>query len=152
MRAEGWVTVDEAGGLSDLRWPDYGAPETAALRLCDELRRRRLRDDPVVWPLEEVTAFVRDLAGEYAGYWKKGTDDVAGAQRLVAEAVDILVAARVAARDPAGGVRALPAAGRYAATNAVLPAATLRAAGEPAAAQETIEDLRKQEEQEEETS
>ena len=126
VRAEGWVTVDEDRDLSDLRWPDYGAPETAALRLCDELRCRRLREDPPVWPLEEVVAFVRDLADEYAGYWKKGTDDGAGAQRLAGEGVDILVAARLAVRDPADGISALPAAGRYAATDPVVPASALR--------------------------
>ncbi len=132
VRAEGWVTVDETGELSDLGWPDYGAAETTALRLCDELRVRRLRRDPDVWPDGEVTAFVRDLAEEYAGYWKKGADDDAGAQRLSAEAVDILVAARVAVRvstgsADGGGLRALPAAARYAAADPVRPAPLLRA-------------------------
>lgn len=125
VRAEGWVTVDETGELSDLRWPDYGAAETTALRLCDELRGRRLRHDPDVWPDEEVAAFVRDLAEEYAGYWKKGADDDAGAKRLAGEAVEILVAARVATRSADGGLRALPAAARYAATEPVRPAPTL---------------------------
>lgn len=124
-RAEGWVTVDEDGELSDLRWPDYGAAETTALRLCDELRGRRRRRDPEVWPAAEVAVFVRDLAEEYAGYWKKGADDGAGAQRLAGEAVDILVAARLATRK-VGGLAALPAAGRYAAIDAVRPAPTLR--------------------------
>lgn len=132
VRAEGWVTVDETGELSDLRWPDYGAAETTALRLCDELRARRLRGDPGVWPDGEVRAFVRDLAEEYAGYWKKGADDDAGAQRLAGEAVDILVAARVAVRVPTqhgdeAGVNALPAAARYAAAQPVRPAPLLRA-------------------------
>lgn len=126
VRAEGWVTVDETGELSDLRWPDYGAAETTALRLCDELRARRLRHDPDVWPHDEVTAFVRDLAEEYAGYWKKGAADDAGAQRLAGEAVQILVAARVSARTADGGLRALPAAARYAAAEPVRPAPTLR--------------------------
>ena len=73
-----------------------------------------------------MVAFVRDLADEYAGYWKKGTDDGAGAQRLAGEGVDILVAARLAVRDPADGISALPAAGRYAATDPVVPASALR--------------------------
>ena len=125
VRAEGWVAVDEAGDLSDLRWPDYGAAETTALRLCDELRARRLRAEPDVWPLSEVASFVRDLSDEYAGYWKKGTEDVAGALRLANEAVGILVAARLAARQP-GGLSALPAAGRYAAIEAPRPTPALR--------------------------
>jgi uncharacterized protein (TIGR02678 family) len=127
VRAEGWVTVDETGELSDLRWPDYGAAETTALRLCDELRARRFRHDPDVWPDREVTAFVRDLSAEYAGYWKKGADDDAGAQRLAGEAVDILVAARVVTRRADGGLQALPAAARYAAAEPVRPAPILRA-------------------------
>jgi uncharacterized protein (TIGR02678 family) len=32
VRAEGWVTIDEAGDLTDLRWPDDGATATTALR------------------------------------------------------------------------------------------------------------------------
>ena len=127
VRAEGWVTVDESGDLSDLRWPNYGAAETAALRLCDELRARRLRGEPESWGTADVRGFVQELSGEYAGYWKKGSDDSAGALRLADEAIDLLVAARLAVRDP-GGLAALPAAGRYAATEAVRPAATLWAA------------------------
>lgn len=125
VRAEGWAAVDESGELSDLRWPDYGAAETAALRVCDELRARRRRGDPEVWPVAEVAAFVQDLSEEYAGYWKKGADDPAGARRLAEEAVDILVAARIALRHP-GAVAALPAAGRFAAVEPVHPAPTLR--------------------------
>ncbi len=125
VRAEGWVAVDESGELSDLRWPDYGAAETAALRLCDELRGRRGRGDPDVWPAREVVAFVQDMSGEYSGFWKKGTDDEGGARLLAAEAVDILVAGRLAVRHPEG-LAALPAAGRYAAAEAVRPAPTLR--------------------------
>lgn len=126
VREEGWVTVDETGELTDLRWPDYGAAETTALRLCDELRARRLRHEPDGWSEAEVVVFVRDLAEEYAGYWKKGADDEAGARRLAREAVDILVAARVADRAAGGELRALPAAARYAAVAPVRPAPTLR--------------------------
>jgi uncharacterized protein (TIGR02678 family) len=131
VRAEGWVTVDETGELSDLRWPDYGAAETTALRICDELRARRQRGEPPVWPRVEVEAFVRDLAIEYSGYWKQGAGDEPGARRLASEASDVLVAAKVAARDAAGGLQALPAAGRFAATQAVRPAPTLRPADPP---------------------
>ena len=133
-RAEGWVTLDETGELSDLHWPDYGAAETTALRLCDELRARRLdaeradhgdrSDRSDEWPISEVVAFVRQLSDEYAGYWKKGTDDDAGAQRLAEEAIDILVAGRLAARS-ATGLTARPAAARYAALDAVRPVPTL---------------------------
>ena len=114
VRAEGWVAVDEAGTLTDLRWPDYGAAETTALRLCDELRSRQRRHDPPRWASAEVTSFVQNLAVEYAGYWKQGTDSTAGAQSLVDEAVGILVAARLVLWH-LDGIEARPGAGRYAA-------------------------------------
>ncbi|MDQ1393184.1 MAG: hypothetical protein QOK39_1418 [Acidimicrobiaceae bacterium] len=120
VRAEGWVAVDEAGTLTDLRWPDYGAAETTALRLCDELRSRQRRGEPPRWASAEVTTFVQDLAVEYAGYWKQGTDSTAGAQSLVDEAVGILVAARLVRRCP-DGIEARPGAGRYAALAPLRP-------------------------------
>jgi hypothetical protein len=40
-RTEGWLTVDESGQLTDLRWPDYGAAKTAALRISEVLRAHR---------------------------------------------------------------------------------------------------------------
>jgi len=115
VRAEGWVAVDEAGTLSDLRWPDYGAAETTALRLCDELRSRKRRADPPRWAVGDITAFVQNLAVEYAGYWKQGTDSAAGAQSLAEDALAILVAARLVQRHP-DGIEARPGAGRYAAS------------------------------------
>jgi uncharacterized protein (TIGR02678 family) len=120
IRAEGWVAVDEAGDLTDLRWPDYGAAETTALRLCDELRARTGRRDPPVWPSAEVADFVRQLATEYAGYWKQGTDTRAGAENLAEQATAILVAGRLARRT-GNGVEARPGTGRYAAVGAVRP-------------------------------
>jgi uncharacterized protein (TIGR02678 family) len=120
VRAEGWVAVDEGGDLTDLRWPDYGAAETTALRLCDELRTRAGRGDPPEWRGVEVAVFVRHLATEYAGYWKQGTDTSAGAGNLADQAIAILVAARLARRTP-DGLEARPGAGRYAAIGSLLP-------------------------------
>jgi uncharacterized protein (TIGR02678 family) len=114
VRAEGWVAVDPDADLTDVRWPDYGAAQTAALRLCDELRTRRLRGDPACWPEGDVAAFVTDLAEEYAGYWPGET---AG---LAEDAVAILEALRLAERRD-GGLIARPAAGRYAATAPTAP-------------------------------
>lgn len=116
VRAEGWVTVDEAGELTDLRWPDYGAANTTALRICDELRGRQLRGEPAVWPWSEVADFTRRLAAEYAGAWKQGMDTPAGAEQLATEAVGTLMAARLVARHQ-DGVVARPAAARYAAAS-----------------------------------
>lgn len=122
VRAEGWVAVDEAGDLTDLRWPDYGATETTALRLCDELRHRRGRGDPPSWPWDELVGYVRGLADEYAGYWRKAASTDAGAIDLAEGAVAILVAARLV-RWTEAGIAALPAAGRYAAAAPSLPTA-----------------------------
>jgi uncharacterized protein (TIGR02678 family) len=123
VRAEGWVAVDEAGELTDLRWPDYGATETTALRLCDELRARHRRRDPSVWPTDEVVAFVQHLAVEYDGYWRQGTDTADGAESLVEGATAILVAARLALRRPEG-IEARPGAARYAAIAPLRPPPT----------------------------
>jgi len=122
VRAEGWVAVDEAGDLTDLRWPDYGAAETTALRLCDELRRRRGRGDAPPWPWDDLVTYVQALAVEYAGYWKKDADTPAGALDLAERAVAILVAARLVRRAESGVV-ALSAAGRYAVSAVALPTA-----------------------------
>lgn len=114
VRAEGFVAVDPDGTLSDVRWPSYGTPEAAALRLCDELRTRRDRGADEVWPRPEVEAFLAGLAAEYRGAWRKGTDTPDGAAALYDETVAILAALRLA--EPVdGGVRARPAAGRFAA-------------------------------------
>lgn len=133
VRAEGWVAVDESGDLTDLRWPDYGAAETTALRLCDELGARHRRGDPSRWPASEMTTFVRGLADEYAGYWRQGTESQAGAEALAERAVDLLTRARLARLHPEGGVEARSGAGRYAAADAVRPPGTLfDRAGSPA--------------------
>ncbi|HVX22247.1 MAG TPA: TIGR02678 family protein [Acidimicrobiales bacterium] len=123
VRAEGWVAVDEGGELRDLRWPDYGAPETTALRLCDQLRARAQGGDPAVWPADQVVAFVRGLADEYAGYWRGGADAAAGAEALAQQAAAILVAGRLGRWTPEG-LEARPGAGRYAAADAVRPEPT----------------------------
>jgi uncharacterized protein (TIGR02678 family) len=125
VRAEGWVGVDESGDLTDLRWPDYGAAETTALRLCDELRGRRGRGAAASWPWLEVVAFVQALAVEYEGYWKKDAASSSVALDLAERAVSILVAARLV-RSGDDGVTALPAAGRFAAAAAILPPPNLQ--------------------------
>ena len=116
VRAEGWVAVDPDSELTDVRWPDYGTAETAALRLCDELRARRLRGEPERWPRSEVASFVAGLAAEYAGYWRRDTTDGTGAAALADEAIAILGALRLAESDD-GALVARPAAARFAAVD-----------------------------------
>jgi uncharacterized protein (TIGR02678 family) len=115
VRAEGWVAVDFDGGLSDVSWPDYGTAETTALRLCDELRARRLRHDTKEWPADDVVAFVHDLAAEYAGSWRQSADTGKGAADLAAEAIEILRSLRLAWTDADRALVARPAAARFAA-------------------------------------
>jgi uncharacterized protein (TIGR02678 family) len=120
VRAEGWVAVDPDAELTDLRWPDYGTAETTALRLCDELRARRLRGDPERWPEAEVVGFAAGLAAEYAGYWRRDATAGAGAEALAGEAVAILEALRLAERVD-GALVPRPAAARFAAAAAPAP-------------------------------
>lgn len=131
VRAEGWVAVDPDGELTDLRWPSYGTADAAALRLCDELRTRRAQGQPDEWPRVDAIAFLQGLAEEYRGFWRKGTDTPDGAAALYREAVAVLVAMRLATAT-ADGLRARPAAGRFAALAAVTPAGPARPAPAPA--------------------
>jgi len=113
VRAEGWAAVDEDRELSDISWPEYSTQHAAALRICDELRRRRLTGGAPVWPEEEVVAFVAGLAAEYAGYWRQDAETDAGAAVLTWEAVQVLEDLRLVIRLP-GGIAARDAAGRFA--------------------------------------
>lgn len=117
VRAEGWVAVDDDGGLSDLCWPDYGTAEVAALRICDELRARRLAERAGEWPWREVVAFVGSLATEYTGFWRQDAGTDSGAEALASEAVGILEDVRLVRRVPSGLI-ARAAAGRFAAVAA----------------------------------
>jgi uncharacterized protein (TIGR02678 family) len=117
VRAEGWVAVDEDGELTDVSWPDYATPQVAALRICDELRRRRLTGAPQLWPAGEVAGFVAGLADEYAGHWRQGCDTPGGASALAEEALAILEALRLVRREP-DGIACRDAAGRFAAVPA----------------------------------
>lgn len=128
VRAEGWVAVDPDAELTDLRWPDYGTAETTALRLCDELRARRLRGDPERWPEADVVAFVAGLAADYAGYWRRDAAGDTGAATLAGEATALLEALRIA-HQVDGALVARPAAGRFAAADPAAP---------PAPVQETL--------------
>lgn len=128
VRAEGWVAVDPDGELTDVRWPDYGTAETTALRLCDELRARRLRGDAEPWAHAEVVAFVSRLAEDYAGYWRRDANVGSGATALADEATAILESLRVA-HWVDGALVPLPAAGRFAAAEPSAP---------PAPVQETL--------------
>jgi uncharacterized protein (TIGR02678 family) len=126
VRAEGWVAVDEDGDLTDVAWPDFATPQVAALRICDELRSRRLAGAPAVWPDEEVAGFVAGLASEYAGYWRQGCDTPGGAAELADEALAILESLRLVRRQP-DGIACRSAAGRFAAVDVTAPPKSVQA-------------------------
>jgi uncharacterized protein (TIGR02678 family) len=109
-RAEGYLLVDPDGLATDQRFPDDGShPKIAALLLLDDLVSA---DGPVR---------NADLAGRAAALlerfpsWAKNYRSEDGAARLAADAVDVLCAFKLAARED-GAVRARPAAARFAVT------------------------------------
>lgn len=106
-RAEGYLLIDPDGLATDQRFPDDGShPKIAALVLLDDLVSA---DGPVR---------DADLAGRATALlerfpsWAKTYRSEDGAARLSADAVDVLCAFKLAARE-SGGVRARPAAARF---------------------------------------
>ena len=107
-RAEGYLLVDPDAIATDQRFPDDSShPKVAALVLLDHL----------VAAGAPVAA--TELAGRAAALlerfpaWAKTYRSEDGAARLSADAVDVLCAFLLAARDGDGAVRALPAAARF---------------------------------------
>jgi len=137
VRAEGWVAVDEEGELTDIAWPDYATPQVAALRICDELRSRRLAGAPALWPTADLTQFVASLATEYAGYWRQGCDTPDGAAALTREALAILEALRLVRAEP-GGISCRDGAGRFAAITSPPPTPRLSRPSRDVAIQEEL--------------
>jgi uncharacterized protein (TIGR02678 family) len=110
-RAEGYLFVDPDGLATDQRFPDDGShPKIAALLLLDDLVS-------AAGPVRNA-----DLAGRAAALlerfpsWAKNYRSEDGAARLAADAVDVLCAFKLAAREDGGAVRARPAAARFAVT------------------------------------
>jgi uncharacterized protein (TIGR02678 family) len=110
-RAEGYLLVDPDGLATDQRFPDDGShPKIAALLLLDDLVS-------TAGPVRNA-----DLAGRAAALlerfpsWAKNYRSEDGAARLAADAVDVLCAFKLAAREDGGAVRARPAAARFAVT------------------------------------
>ncbi|MGH3982040.1 MAG: TIGR02678 family protein [Pseudonocardiaceae bacterium] len=114
-RAEGYLLVDPDGLATDQRFPDDAShPKIAALVLLDDLVSA---GGPVL---------DADLAGRAAALlekfpsWAKTYRSEDGAARLAADAVDLLCAFKLAAREE-GAVSARPAAARFAVAAPVVP-------------------------------
>jgi uncharacterized protein (TIGR02678 family) len=105
-RAEGLLLVDPDAIATDEKFPDErNHAKHAALLLLD-----RLVPGPMT--ADEVTAHVTDLLGRFPA-WAKSYQSDGGPRRLADDAVGVLRAFGLAETGPAG-VRALPAAARYA--------------------------------------
>jgi uncharacterized protein (TIGR02678 family) len=113
-RAEGYLLVDPDGLATDQRFPDDAShPKIAALVLLDQLVAA---DGPV--PDAELAGRAAGLLERFPS-WAKTYRSEEGAARLAADAVDVLCAFKLAARE-SGGVRARPAAARFAVATPVV--------------------------------
>lgn len=113
-RAEGYLLVDPDGLATDQRFPDDAShPKIAALVLLDDLVTAA---GPV--PDADLTGRAAALLERFPS-WAKTYRSEDGAARLAADAVDVLCAFKLAARE-SGGVRARPAAARFAVATPVV--------------------------------
>lgn len=114
-RTEGLLPVDPDGIATDLRFPaPQGNAFQLALLLADRLvpvgvdgNRRLARLDPA-----QLQGEVRTVLTRYPA-WARGRREGDGPERLLAEAIDLLVACGLARRETDGSVLALPALARY---------------------------------------
>lgn len=124
VRREGLVAVDPAGRLSDLQFPGTGTVSHAALLLGEILaeRARAAPERAVVVPLSELAEALAALLARYGHLWsKRYREDPAGADRLLADALERLEAMGLAVRRPGGsggsgelgGIEPRPALARY---------------------------------------
>lgn len=113
-RAEGYLLVDPDGLATDQRFPDDAShPKVAALVLLDDLVTA---GRPV--PDAELASRAAALLDRFPS-WAKTYRSEDGAARLAADAVDVLCAFKLAARE-SGAVRARPAAARFAVATPVV--------------------------------
>lgn len=107
-RAEGWLLVDPDAVATDQRFPDDSShSRVAALILLDHLVAAQC---PVA--VEVLDGQAAAVLARFPG-WAKTYRSDGGAVRLASDATGVLCAFGLAVREP-GGVRALPAAARFA--------------------------------------
>lgn len=114
VRAEGWVAVDCARSLSDQQFPYISPARAAALAIADASRARRDGDGQAVWTVDQLTEFVATLADRFGSNWSPADGEV---PTVTAKAVAVLVDMRLA-RQVGDTIEILPAAGRFALTDA----------------------------------
>jgi uncharacterized protein (TIGR02678 family) len=113
-RAEGYLLVDPDGLATDQRFPDDAShPKIAALVLLEHLVAA-----PRPVPDTELATHAGALLERFPS-WAKTYRSDDGAARLATDAVDVLCAFKLAARE-SGAVRARPAAARFAVATPVV--------------------------------
>ena len=107
MRAEGIAMVDPDDELTDVRMPEQRTDGHLTLLVAEHLARR----DQAT--LEELHAFVRQVAAEHATYWRKGVTEPGAETELAGTALEKLSALRLVEVD-GSVVRGRPAIARFA--------------------------------------
>jgi uncharacterized protein (TIGR02678 family) len=107
MRAEGIAMVDPDDELTDVRMPEQRTDGHVTLLVAEHLARR----DQAT--LEELHAFVRQVAAEHATYWRKGVTEPGAETELTGTALEKLYALRLVEVD-GSVVRGRPAIARFA--------------------------------------
>ena len=107
MRAEGIAMVDPDDELTDVRMPEQRTDGHVTLLVAEHLARR----DQAT--LEELHAFVRQVAAEHATYWRKGVTEPGAETELAGTALEKLSALRLVEVD-GSVVRGRPAIARFA--------------------------------------
>ena len=107
MRAEGIAMVDPEDELTDVRMPEQRTDGHVTLLVAEYLARR----DQATFG--ELHGFVRQVAAEHKGYWRKGVTEPGAEIELLAVALDKLTALRLVTLDRPH-VRSRPAIARFA--------------------------------------
>jgi uncharacterized protein (TIGR02678 family) len=107
MRAEGIAMVDPDDELTDVRMPEQRTDGHVTLLVAEHLAHR----DQAT--LEELHAFVRQVAAEHATYWRKGVTEPGAETELAGTALEKLSALRLVEVD-GSVVRGRPAIARFA--------------------------------------
>lgn len=110
-RAEGVACVETGRRLTDLPFPAASTRKQVALLLCDLLARRAAANAGVV-PREELLRELRTLVERHGASWNRSARDPDDVALLLDEALGVLEAMGLAARDE-HGVRPLPLCGRF---------------------------------------
>jgi len=107
MRAEGIAMVDPDDELTDVRMPEQRTDGHVTLLVAEYLARREQAT------LDGLHAFVRQVAAEHAGYWRKGVTEPGAETELLATTLEKLCALRLVQVE-GHVVRSRPAIARFA--------------------------------------